>query len=179
MTEADIISEVKKGLGINGKYLDGTIAAYIREVIQFLEDAGVNPFIACSSVSVGVITRGVSDLWNYGASEGKFSEYFFQRVTQLVYSIDTGTIIYFNHGDFGITYPVNVEGMEIEREDIAIFSCDDVVKNYTNIEDNCILITFTKDESEKLQIGTHDWTLKIKKESATVTAVNRGKLIVN
>jgi hypothetical protein len=38
-----------------------------------------------SDVSAGVISRGVTDLWNYGSSGGKLSEYFYQRVGQLVY----------------------------------------------------------------------------------------------
>ena len=46
-----------------------------------LRDAGVLE----NNITPGIVTRGVSDLWNYGAGEGKFSEYFLQRATQLAY----------------------------------------------------------------------------------------------
>jgi hypothetical protein len=44
-------------------------------------DSGVKS----GNITTGVVVRGVSDLWNYGAGEGKFSEYFLQRAAQLAY----------------------------------------------------------------------------------------------
>lgn len=38
-----------------------------------------------SSKAVGILTRGVSDLWNYGAGNSTFSPYFKERAVQLVY----------------------------------------------------------------------------------------------
>ena len=49
-----------------------------------MSDAGVREDIINSEASVGVIARGVSDLWNYGNGSTTFSEYFYQRVIQLV-----------------------------------------------------------------------------------------------
>lgn len=49
-----------------------------------MADAGVREDIINSEASVGVIARGVSDLWNYGNGSTTFSEYFYQRVIQLV-----------------------------------------------------------------------------------------------
>lgn len=76
-----LLDSVKISLGITGTYQDETIAAYIDEVVSFLKDAGV----AASNVTPGIVARGVSDLWNYGAGEGKLSSYFIQRATQLSY----------------------------------------------------------------------------------------------
>lgn len=73
------LENVKTALGIMGTYHDSTLLIYIDEVIAFLKDAGV----AESNITNGIIARGVSDLWNYGAGEGKLSEYFRMRATQL------------------------------------------------------------------------------------------------
>lgn len=76
-----ILADVKTALGITGTYQDATIQIYIDEVIAFLKDAGV----AETNITSGIVARGVSDLWNYGGAEGKLSEYFMQRASQLAY----------------------------------------------------------------------------------------------
>lgn len=81
MASADMLTQVKNGLGITGTDLDDVIGTYIDEVIGFLKDAGILE----SMIPAGLVTRGVSDLWNYGSGEGKLSEYFMQRATQLSY----------------------------------------------------------------------------------------------
>lgn len=81
MADATMLAKVKNGLGITGDDLNPTLTEYIDEVVGFLKDAGVLE----SNITAGIVTRGVSDLWNYGAGDGKLSEYFFQRATQLSY----------------------------------------------------------------------------------------------
>lgn len=76
-----MLEEVKSALGIEGTYQDATITEYINEVTEFLSDAGVSR----SNITAGIVSRGVSDLWNYGGGGGKLSEYFMQRATQLSY----------------------------------------------------------------------------------------------
>lgn len=75
------LDDVKKALGITGNYQDDTIQVYYDDVNAFVVDAGV----PAKHITAGLIARGVSDLWNYGGAEGKLSEYFVQRVTQLAY----------------------------------------------------------------------------------------------
>lgn len=75
------LANVKTALGITGNYQDATLQIYFDEVVAFLVDAGV----AESLITDGIVARGVADLWNYGAGEGKLSEYFMQRATQLAY----------------------------------------------------------------------------------------------
>ena len=58
-----MLEQVKTLLGITGNYQDDTINEYIIEVKGFLADAGVPEQYICA----GVVARGVSDLWNYGA----------------------------------------------------------------------------------------------------------------
>lgn len=81
MSSEELLAKVKAGLGITGTYQDDTLQIYIDEVKSYLEDAGVNAEILNGSTAIGVISRGVSDLWNYGS--GNFSEYFIQRAIQL------------------------------------------------------------------------------------------------
>lgn len=81
MASATLLTKVKSGLGITGTDLDTTLTEYIDEVVDFLKEAGISE----ANIPAGLVTRGVSDLWNYGNGEGKLSEYFFQRATQLSY----------------------------------------------------------------------------------------------
>lgn len=76
-----MLEKVKTALNITGNYQDSTIQEYIDEVVLFLKDSGVKE----ENISPGIVARGVSDLWNYGAGEGKLSQYFLQRATQLRY----------------------------------------------------------------------------------------------
>lgn len=76
-----MLEDVKTALGITTDYQDDTIQVYIDEVLAFLKAAGVPD----GKATTGIVARGVSDLWNYGAGEGKLSEYFLQRATQLSY----------------------------------------------------------------------------------------------
>lgn len=73
------LDDVKSALGVTGDFQNDTLEIYFNEVIEFLEDAGV----AQENITVAIVARGVSDLWNYGTGEGKLSEYFYQRAKQL------------------------------------------------------------------------------------------------
>lgn len=75
-----LLQEVKTRLAITGDFHDALLSAYICDVKEYVKSAGANPD---SANSVGVIARGVADLWNFGAGEGKFSDIFYQRVIQL------------------------------------------------------------------------------------------------
>lgn len=81
MADVTMLANVKSALGIEGDYQDATISEYIDEVEAFLTDAGVKS----AYITSGIVSRGVADLWNYGAADGKLSEYFMQRATQLSY----------------------------------------------------------------------------------------------
>lgn len=75
------LDQVKAALGIVGNYQDNTLQIYFDETVDFLKNAGV----AEANITAGIVARGVSDLWNYGAGDGKLSPYFVQRATQLTY----------------------------------------------------------------------------------------------
>lgn len=73
------LADVKNSLGITGDYQDATVQQWITETVAFLKDAGVPE----SSITSGLVARGVADLWNYGAGDGKLSSYFMIRASQL------------------------------------------------------------------------------------------------
>ena len=75
------LADVKNALNITGEYQDAALQVYFDEVVEFLKDAGVQP----ERITKGLVARGVSDLWNYGSSDGKLSPYFRQRAAQLSY----------------------------------------------------------------------------------------------
>ena len=76
-----MLEDVKKALGITDTYQDDTLNVYIDEVKSFLLDAGVKHY----NITSGIVARGVADLWNYGAGNGRLSSYFKERATQLSY----------------------------------------------------------------------------------------------
>lgn len=81
MVEFDTLGSVKKMNGITGDYQDDTLNQYIEEVKQYLMDGGVIREVVDNPTSVGVIAKGVSDLFYDGA----LSKYFKERAIQLAY----------------------------------------------------------------------------------------------
>lgn len=81
--DAILTEKIKIRLGITGTFHDALIDSYADDVKAFMRSGGVPDSIIESEASVGCIARGVADLWNYGGGDGKFSEVFFQRVSQL------------------------------------------------------------------------------------------------
>lgn len=83
MSGEELREKVKTMLLIGGTFHDSMIDLYISEVLDFAKSAGVPAAVLSSEKIVGLAARGVADLWNNGAGEGKLSEYFMQRVIQL------------------------------------------------------------------------------------------------
>lgn len=81
------LETVKAMLGITGTYQDKALLGYVMEVIDYMVSAGVSQKTANSERAVGIVTRGVSDLWNYGSGGTTLSPYFQQRVIQLCYEV--------------------------------------------------------------------------------------------
>lgn len=76
-----MLEKVKLALGITGNFLDATIQIYIDEIVDNLINAGVSESLI--DQSVGLVARGVSDLWNNESGNAKLSPYFMQRAAQL------------------------------------------------------------------------------------------------
>ena len=84
MTDTELLNKIKDGLGISGDYHDNTLRVYIEEVKSFMISAGVPREVVNDDVSVGIILRGVADLWNYGSGNASLSDYFKMRLVQLM-----------------------------------------------------------------------------------------------
>jgi hypothetical protein len=83
MADVELLFAIKNTLNISGDHFDATLMLYIDEVKAYLTSAGVRADVIGSTLAVGCIARGVSDLWNYGNGDTKLSEYFYQRAIQL------------------------------------------------------------------------------------------------
>lgn len=83
ITDAELLNIVKTCLNITGSHFDATIQYYIAEVEQYLSSAGVLREVIDSTLAVGCIARGVSDLWNYGNGDTQLSAYFYERAEHL------------------------------------------------------------------------------------------------
>ena len=88
MEENLLLEEVKKSLGVTGTYQDETLKNYIFEVLEYMSDAGVSDSVLQSDAIIGVVARGVSDLWSNSSGGVGFSPYFMQRVVQLAYKLE-------------------------------------------------------------------------------------------
>lgn len=82
MADAAILTGVKAALGVTSDFMDTTISVYIDEVTDYMSGAGVPGSVIAASV--GVIARGVNDLWTASSGDAKYSPYFYDRVSQLV-----------------------------------------------------------------------------------------------
>lgn len=85
MTGEELLRRVKSQLSVTGDFHDDALNGYIEEVKAYMLGAGVRQEIVNKTSSVGVISRGVSDLWNYGSGSVGLSPYFKERVIQLTF----------------------------------------------------------------------------------------------
>lgn len=81
MADAAILAGVKAALGVTSDFMDTTISIYIDDVTDYMSGAGVPDSVIAASV--GVIARGVNDLWTASSGDAKYSPYFYDRVSQL------------------------------------------------------------------------------------------------
>lgn len=78
-----LTTNIKTRLGITGDYQNALILALANDVKKYLISAGIAEDVVNDDMSVGVISRGVADLWNFGSGDGQFSQLFIQRTIQL------------------------------------------------------------------------------------------------
>ena len=82
MEVIDMLEQVKKLLGITGKFQDETINGWIDEIKQLMIDGGISPSIVNDVKSAGIIANGIDDVY---FQKTNLSNYFWQRATQLAY----------------------------------------------------------------------------------------------
>jgi hypothetical protein len=77
----DLLQEIKNRLSITDDFHNDLLNGFATDTKDYLLSAGVKNEIVESEKSIGVIAKGVADLWN----DGKFSEFFYQRAIQLTF----------------------------------------------------------------------------------------------
>lgn len=85
MTEAELLTECKKGLNIpvESTHFDGVLTQKILAVQGYAMNAGALASRLESGLGVGLIVMGVADLWNLQGGEIKFSPAFHTILTQI------------------------------------------------------------------------------------------------
>lgn len=166
MTEAEQLEKIKTSLTITGDYMDGTLKGYMEDIKMYLMNAGVHSAVVNSSASVGVICRGVADLW---LNDAKLSDYFKQRATQLSL-YDTSKIISFCEGDYG--HQIVILSEDVRQDDVYIFSMTGITKEVKDTKE--ISIVFSQGESENLPQGSYTWKLKRKRDGSVKTIIKDG-----
>lgn len=81
-----LLSEIKKRLNISGTYHDALLLGFANDTKEYMHSGGVPADVVDSEASIGIICRGVADLWNLGGTDGHFSGFFYQRITQMKYT---------------------------------------------------------------------------------------------
>ena len=82
----ELLPKVKNRLG-DPEFNDEELQGYIVDVINELLSVGVDESILQKSKSLGAITKGVKDSWNY--TDGSYSPDFYNRADRLRKSVVT------------------------------------------------------------------------------------------
>lgn len=88
MTNAELLTRVKNGMLISGTSFDDALTMHIDEVKSYLANAGISNETIESQKAVGIITRGVADLFTNETPT--LSNYFHERVAQMVLAENGG-----------------------------------------------------------------------------------------
>lgn len=83
MTDDEILQEVKKRLTITDTFHDEMLMSFIQDTMDYLKSVGITETLLRDKKSLGILARGVVDLWNNSPSNGQFSSMFYQRAIQL------------------------------------------------------------------------------------------------
>lgn len=81
-----LLEKVKGFLGVTGTFNNDNISMLIDDVKYYLMDAGAHEIAVNSEAAVGVIARGVDDMWSLGSGTVNLSPYFKERAAQLAIS---------------------------------------------------------------------------------------------
>lgn len=83
MTEAELLTKIKSGLGITSNYNDETLSIKMLAVKQYMLNAGITTEQLETDLGIAALTVGVNDLWNLSSGEVKFSPAFNILLTHL------------------------------------------------------------------------------------------------
>lgn len=92
MTNAELLVEVKTGLGIPAASTshDGVLMQKLVAVKGFMTGAGVSDVTMATDEAIGALVLGVGDIWSLAPGEVKFSQLFYNLLSQL--AIDSSLV---------------------------------------------------------------------------------------
>lgn len=88
VSDNDLLVKVKQFLAITGTAQDNQINILISDVKNYIRAGGISENVLNSTLAVGCICRGVSDLY----INDIFSNYFYQRLIQLNYEVGDSNV---------------------------------------------------------------------------------------
>lgn len=83
LTAEQTLAGVKERLSITDTASDDTIEALIADVKAFAQGAGCTAGILATDSAIGMIAKGVADLWEAAGGKGSYSPIFTMRLIQL------------------------------------------------------------------------------------------------
>lgn len=89
MTDAELLTKIKNGLGVTGDFQNDTIQVFIDDTKEFMRSAGIKESVVNSPASVGCILQGVTDKWVEKRAD--YSEGFKKRLIQLTFKPEVVT----------------------------------------------------------------------------------------
>ena len=81
--EQELLEMIKHDNQLFGTQHDMTLTIKIETIKGYLRSAGVSEAVIGSTLAVGVISRGVMDIWNYGNGDTKLSPFYYELADQL------------------------------------------------------------------------------------------------
>ena len=84
MDDTTLVNELKKRLSITDNYHDEMLLTFANDTKDYLKAGGVSSELLESDKALGILARGVIDLWNNTPSGGSFSPVFLQRAVQMI-----------------------------------------------------------------------------------------------
>ncbi|MGN0695036.1 MAG: hypothetical protein ACI4LK_09050 [Lentihominibacter sp.] len=83
ITDEELLKSVKKIIGASGTYADPALSLLIEDVKYDLIEKGVHEVAVNSRAAIGIIARGVDDMWQLGGGTVNLSPFYKERAIQL------------------------------------------------------------------------------------------------
>lgn len=83
ISDRELLEYIKNDNNLYGTQHDMTLQVKIATIKGYLKSAGISDNTIGSTLAIGVISRGVMDIWNYGNGDTKLSPFFYELADQL------------------------------------------------------------------------------------------------
>lgn len=148
MTDAELLIECKKGLGIpvSSTAQDNVLLQKLKAIKYYMTEAGVSDEILESDLAIGTIVLGVTDIWNLDGGSVKSSPIFNSFVCQLTTKSTMLTMLSSDPTDGKIDVSISVNPILVFNKRIYTYNIT-LVKISTMGD---VSITFSKNITGKI-----------------------------